>query len=370
MPDMRFAPPNPIRIADRSSGLNALSVRSYNERLVLSLLLQSDIITRLEIGEKTGLSAQTVSVIIRSLEQEGLVTRGELQRGRVGPPTTPLLLNPEGAYSIGVSIGYRNTHIVVVDFVGNVRHHQTLLHSAPGQVESASRLTEAVREAISGLGPNLGSRIAGIGLAVPSSPVAVHSPAEHAQNDHDALHHHLELEFRLPVFVQNDITAAAGGEVLFGAAKQLTDFLFFYLGARLHSRLILNHQIYNGNSPLSFDVGVLELENVLSSDQDRQKQLWAHDGHWPDLDGILDPWQARCAETLVQSVKSLAQFVDVKTVVLSSFAPLAIRENLCRAIEDELPGIRALVGKTSPASKAAGAAALPFSSRFMVDAAR
>ncbi len=38
MPDMRFAPPNPIRIADRAAGLNAVSVRSYNERLVLSML--------------------------------------------------------------------------------------------------------------------------------------------------------------------------------------------------------------------------------------------------------------------------------------------------------------------------------------------
>ena len=53
MPDMRFAPPNPLRIADRASGLNAVSVRSYNERLVLSLLLQSKDITRLEIGERT-----------------------------------------------------------------------------------------------------------------------------------------------------------------------------------------------------------------------------------------------------------------------------------------------------------------------------
>ncbi len=370
MPDMRFAPPNPIRIADRSTGLNALSVRSYNERLVLSLLLQSDIITRLEIGEKTGLSAQTVSVIIRSLEQEGLVTRGELQRGRVGPPTTPLLLNPEGAYSIGISIGYRNTHIVVVDFVGNVRHHDTLLHSAPGQVEPPSSLTDAVKVAIAGLGADFGSRIAGIGLAVPSLPAAANSLGGQSQNDYDALRYHLELAFKLPVFVQNDITAAAGGEVLFGAAKQLTDFLFFYLGARLHSRLILNHQIYNGNSPLSFDVGVLELENALSRDRDGQKQLWAHDGHWPDLGGALEPWQAKCAETLVQSVKSLAQFVDIKTVVLSSFAPLEIRENLCRAIESQLPSIRSLVGRTSPASKAVGAAALPFSSRFMVDSIR
>ncbi len=80
MPDMRFAPPNPLRIADRASGLNAVSVRSYNERLVLSLLLQNSSTTRLEIGEQTGLSAQTVSVLVRSLEQEGLVAKGKRKR--------------------------------------------------------------------------------------------------------------------------------------------------------------------------------------------------------------------------------------------------------------------------------------------------
>ncbi|MBL8581969.1 MAG: winged helix-turn-helix transcriptional regulator, partial [Rhizobiaceae bacterium] len=123
---MRFAPPNPLRIADRAIGLNAVSVRGYNERLVLSLLLQSKGITRLEIGEKTGLSAQTVSVIVRSLEQEGLIAKGEAQRGRVGPPTVPISLNPEGAYSVGISVGHRQVEVVLVDFVGSVRFQASL----------------------------------------------------------------------------------------------------------------------------------------------------------------------------------------------------------------------------------------------------
>ena len=127
MPDMRFAPPNPIRIADRAAGLNAVSVRSYNERLVLSMLLQHGSTTRFDIGEKTGLSAQTISVIVRSLEQEGLVTRGEAQRGRMGPPTIPMGLNPDGAYSIGISIGFRTTDVVLIDFVGGVIDSHTSL---------------------------------------------------------------------------------------------------------------------------------------------------------------------------------------------------------------------------------------------------
>ena len=104
MPDLRFAPPNPLRIADRATGLNSVSVRSYNERLVLSLLLQNKSTTRLEIGERTGLSAQTVSVLVRSLEHEGLVALGAAQKSRIGPPTVPIELNPEGAYSVGLSV--------------------------------------------------------------------------------------------------------------------------------------------------------------------------------------------------------------------------------------------------------------------------
>jgi DNA-binding IclR family transcriptional regulator len=62
-------------------------------------------ITRLEIGDRMGLSAQTISVIIRTLEQEGLVAKGGAQKCRVGQPTVPLALNPEGAFSVGISIG-------------------------------------------------------------------------------------------------------------------------------------------------------------------------------------------------------------------------------------------------------------------------
>ena len=355
---MRFAPPNPLRIADRASGLNSLSVRSYNERLVLSLLLQNEATTRLEIGEKTGLSAQTVSVIVRSLEQEGLVVRGEAQKGRVGPPTTPLMLNSEGAYSVGVSVGYRNTHIVVVDFVGNVQHQHVMPHGTAGAFDATEGLALEIRNAVASLSESRRGRIAGVGLALPTPPL-------HAGPDHGTLHRYLEAELKLPVFVQNDITAAAGGESLFGAARQLQDFLFFYLGARLHSRLVLNHQIYNGNSPISYDVGVLALERALPADPAVLEGLWTQGQGWPPTGPAFEAWKNACAESLVQAIRSLLQFIELKTVVLSSFIPPATSEALCALIKKDIPSIEAVVGKTS-VPKAVGAASLPFSSRFMV----
>jgi biotin operon repressor len=220
---MRFAPPNPLRIADRSSGLNALSVRSYNERLVLSLLLQNEGTSRMEIGEKTGLSAQTVSVIVRSFEQDGLVAKGEAQRGRVGPPTIPLSLNPEGAYAVGISFSYRKIDVVLIDFVGKVRFHRHLPLLSPDGDDGHRQLLDVVKDAIAKLSVQARGRVAGIGLAIPEGIESWMISHNGYGLDVTNLRNSLELGAGLPVFIQNDVTAAAGGESMFGVAKPLDD---------------------------------------------------------------------------------------------------------------------------------------------------
>ncbi|WP_202314804.1 ROK family transcriptional regulator [Mesorhizobium sp. L-8-10] len=362
---MRFAPPNPLRIADRASGLNALSVRSYNERLVLSLLLQNEGTSRMEIGEKTGLSAQTVSVIVRSLEQEGLVAKGEAQRGRVGPPTIPLSLNPEGAYAVGISFSYRKVDVVLIDFVGKVRFHRHLPLEMIGNDDQA-HLLDLVGRAVADLPASLHGRIAGIGLAIPEGIESWADLRNGTSLDPAALQARIENQAGLPVFVQNDITAAAGGESMFGVAKPLSDYLFFYLGARLHSRLILNHQIYHGNSKVSFDVGILSLEEMLAARRQPTDALWERNSQWPDYGEAFESWRRNCREKLAQSIEALSQFVDVGTVVLSSYAPVAVCQGICDDLGRALPDIHALAGGIEISPKAVGAASLPFSSRFMV----
>jgi biotin operon repressor len=363
MPDMRFAPPNPLRIADRASGLNAVSVRSYNERLVLSLLLQSEATTRLEIGDRTGLSAQTVSVIVRTLEQEGLVAKGEAQKGRVGPPTVPLALNPEGAFSVGVNIGMTHTDIVLIDFVGSVRHHVTIENPMPDKSSNHSTFLTTIKQAVEKLPLRARERLAGVGLALPHSTTHGHDEPAYFK----ALQSEIESQLGISVFVQNDITSAAAGESMFGVAKPLTDYLFFYLGSHLHGRLVLNHQIHNGNSTLSFDVGIHELEMELRRAGKPVETLWVRSGEWPDYGKQLLAWEDRLVEQMKRSFSSAVQFVDIKTIVLSSYAPLNICEDVCRKFESITPHVKAIAGTVSPSPKAVGAAGLPFSSRFMVE---
>jgi hypothetical protein len=359
MPDMRFAPPNPIRIADRAYGLNAVSVRSYNERLVLSMLLQHGSTSRFEIGDKTGLSAQTISVIVRSLEKEGLVTPGQAQRGRMGPPTIPMGLNPEGAYSIGISIGFRTTDIVLIDFVGGVIESETLRHETPGANHVHPAVFETVAAMLQKMNKTKRRRIAGIGLALPDDfrdTAELSSLKLRAEND-------LDLE----VFVQNDVTAAANGESMFGVARDLDNYLFFYIGAMVHSRLVLNHQIHRSGVSSSYDVGLLHFERALGSNSTSSEDLWRISEGSSQYFAALERWKEDCVATIAGKIRDARQFVEVGTVVLSSYAP----RQLCQAICDELAknesGVNAVVGKIGQSPKAVGAASLPYASRFTVE---
>lgn len=366
MPDMRFAPPNPIRIADRSSGMNAVSVRSYNERLVLSLLLQNKGLSRMEIGKRTGLSAQTVSVIVRSLEQEGLVIKGEAVKGRMGPPTIPLSLNPEGAYSVGISLGHRHTDVVMIDFIGQAKFHTTLPLPTQEDPSNHTKLLATVKEALEALPKKKGARLAGVGIAMPEDQDELALGPSGMAERFEAIGKEIEEALGIEVYVQNDITAAAAGESMFGAAKSLDDYLFFYLGARLHHRLVLNHQIFQSRAQASHPIGLVELENRLLAARLPTDFLWERGTNWPDIRDEKAQWLKDCVDVVKSSLDAASQFLPVSTVIVSSYAP----ERVCNEIVAELSAanadIDAKAGVLQLSPKALGAASLPFSSKFTV----
>ena len=370
MPDMRFAPPKRLRIADRAGGLNQVSVGSYNERLILSLLLQQSGMSRLEIGRTTGLSAQTVSVIVRSLVHEGLIVKGKAKRGRVGPPTVPLSLHPEGAFSVGVSIGFRQVDIVLINFIGTVLFQASVHYDKRKQSVTLMRCIEAVEKALAALPKRSRKRVAGIGLAVHESTDAGEISASKTVVQLDNLYSELENLFGFTVYAHNDISAAVSGESMFGVLRKESDYLYFLLGATLRSRLVLNHQIHKGNEafePAGLNVGLLNVEKHLIERGYDTQMLWTSSSDWSEYDQeLVSVWREECRETMKRSIQSLAQFVDFKTVVLSGSGSGAIYNSICEGLDNELSGIKATTGDIKDVPVAIGAASLPYVSRFMI----
>ncbi|HEX2056585.1 MAG TPA: helix-turn-helix domain-containing protein, partial [Nitrospiraceae bacterium] len=152
---------------DRARGSNLTGVRAYNERLILSLVRRHENLSKADITRATGLSAQTVSVIVRALEADGLLLRMSPQRGRVGQPSVPLQIDPTGAYSIGLKIGRRSANLVFMDFAGTVCRDIHWAYPFPTPAGLLAKLGSGLAEITKGLSEAELQRIAGIGVATP-----------------------------------------------------------------------------------------------------------------------------------------------------------------------------------------------------------
>lgn len=112
-------------------------------------------------------------------------------------------LNAAGVSAVGISVGFRKTDVLLIDFLGRVTVSAELPHEALGYHQVHPQIFATVAGLIRALPNRKQDRIAGIGLALPDGWA---DSAELAQ-----------LQSQLEVFVQNDVTSAAAGESIFGA---------------------------------------------------------------------------------------------------------------------------------------------------------
>ena len=151
-----------------SDGANQSGVRAHNERLILSVIQRHGEMPGSDIAKLTGLSAQTVSNILRKLEAEQFVLRRAPKRGRVGKPSVPMTLNPDGALSFGLKIGRRSADLVVMNLAGEVlgASQTTFRYPMPGEV--FGYLADGMADLARDLDPGQRDRLCGIGIAAPS----------------------------------------------------------------------------------------------------------------------------------------------------------------------------------------------------------
>jgi hypothetical protein len=239
--------------ADLSRGTNQSGVRLYNERLVLSLVRRHGSLPKAEIARLTGLSAQTISVIMRQLEADGLLVKEAKQRGKIGQPSIPFSLNPAGAYFLGLKVGRRSGDIVLLDFLGGVRRtlHETYPYPTPSGILEFAR--SGIETLQADLPPASRRRISGVGVA---APFEIWNWGEQIGAPASVLEAWRGFEIaagiasvcQWPVYFCNDATAACGAELVLGNPEQSLDFLYFFIGSFIGGGIVLNGSLYPGRA--------------------------------------------------------------------------------------------------------------------------
>lgn len=215
-------------------GTNQEFGRPYNRRIVLETIRLHAPITRAEIARRVGLTIQTVSTIIRELEDQNfLVTERVPPKGR-GYPATTLAIDPEGGFALGVDVTPRGVDVALINLAGEIvgREERLLAQVDP---DTAFNQIRAISRRLVALRPD--GRILGIGMAVPG-PFDVESMSFVGPTTLEAwkgvqMRERLEAATGLPAFVEQVIAAASHGERLYGVGNELRDFYYMFLGIGL-----------------------------------------------------------------------------------------------------------------------------------------
>ncbi|TIT60986.1 MAG: ROK family transcriptional regulator, partial [Mesorhizobium sp.] len=213
-------------------GANQVGLRASNERLALSLIRIHGQLSKAQIAEITGLTKQTASVIVRSLEAEGLLVAGRPIKGKVGQPSVPMSINPEGALFLGLRLGLRHADIALVDFVGGVLEQRRLSYGAGETGEIARIAYTAIAEMRSRLTSAQHARLEDIGIAVASDILAAVANGkgtdgpESAWAEFEDLALQMGKETHLSIYLDRDAVAACSAELAYGLAGGAPDFLY------------------------------------------------------------------------------------------------------------------------------------------------
>ncbi len=229
----------------RHRGTNQIGVKLYNERLILSLIRREGSLPKAQIARMTGLSAQTVSVIVTALERDGLLRKEQKVRGRVGQPSVPFSLRDDGAGALGLKIGRRSAELIVVGLTGEIRGSRRTTYRFPSPEEIIAFARASSDDLVKSLPAQFARRLAGVGVAMPGE--IWNWPEEMGVDAHDLeawkgldIGERLTAELDWPVFVANDATAACGAELTFGNQRRFADFVYVYVGAFIGGGVVLN----------------------------------------------------------------------------------------------------------------------------------
>ena len=380
-------------------GTSQLGLRLYNERLVLSLIRRHSALSKIELARLTGLSAQTVSVIVRALEGSGLVIPGEPQRGRVGQPMVPYALQPDGAYAVGLKVGRRSGELMLIDLAGKVRGRVGQSYHFPSPAQFLKFAKNGMEKLLQPLSDESKRRISGLGIATPfelwnwGEEVGAPPKVLEAWRGFD-LTAELAKHFDFPVIPCNDATAACAAELLFSETPHGPDFAYFYVGYFIGGGLVLNGSLLqgrNGNAAalgsipvprisggteqLIHSASLYKLEAAVEAAGQNPSFMWKAGDDWSSIGKPLNEWLARAANGIAHAIIAVAAITECSEVVIDGAMPPQVRTRLVAATAVALAklnqsGISTFSlteGDMGHDARARGAAALPLFANFIID---
>jgi predicted NBD/HSP70 family sugar kinase len=386
----------------RPRGSNQVGMRQFNERVVLQTLRTHGSCPKAELARLTGLTAQTIGLITARLDEDDLLIREAPVRGRVGQPSVPIGLNPDGAFSIGIKVGRRSTDWLLVDFTGRVRERLVMDYPFPDSAALLPAIRRNLQRLLEGLG-DLRSRVVGVGVAAPFQMGGWHrmlglTEVQSAAWNQLDLGAEVQRMTDLPVSYAKDTSAACVAELLQGQGRDIHSFLYLFLDTFVGGGLVINSHLHRGQHGNAGAVASLPLRTA-GGDDGVPAQLVSQASLWDleqrfrehaldpmaayDARAMQAPWQVHTLEWVETAARALAHcivsgtaFLDLEAVVMDGVVAPGVMQSLVAQTDEALKAYnweglqappRLVRGSIGSDARALGGALLPLHACFAPD---
>jgi predicted NBD/HSP70 family sugar kinase len=245
----------------RDKVLRPRQVRGANSSVVLEMLRQNESLSRAELARITGLSEGTVSRIVAELIDRKFVMEDGIENSTGGRPSTRLRLE-QNRYAVGVDIRTWETRFAVGTMRGTTMEMTSMRTPAEPKAtigmiaeQYAVYRNQFGKDRLEGLGISVRGIVdsrTGI-VELGSDPKWVKIPVKQQ----------LEAELKVPVYVENNVRAAALAEYTYGdpATHNSRCLLFVVVEEGIGIGIVLDGKLYNGPRMAAGEFGQMVIKD-------------------------------------------------------------------------------------------------------------
>ncbi|MBB3312377.1 putative NBD/HSP70 family sugar kinase [Rhizobium sp. BK196] len=347
----------------KTIGLRSGEIADRNIRVILEAIRRHGPLTRMELGQHSGLTGPGITNILRRLSDGGLVTSHRRNGAGSGATATEFALRPDGAFSIGVKVRHSRGEAVLIDLSGQVHDRQYFPLIPAARAPSVLSVVQTMTRKHAGMPI--------IGLGIGSNDWTAQESDE------------LEAASALPVsHVENECTASLLAERTIGAPAPEGGLAMIIIDEDVQAGFLVRGIPYSGvhgragsigemltgpdnvrlNTVVGFGalralVGDDEFERLISGDESSSPQL--------------TQWIRDAASHLLDPIIAMAGFIAPGVIMIGGDLPRSVIEALIHQLSVERrdtskrPFLTPWISPMKPASfsgggVALGAALLPF----------
>ena len=246
----------------------AAGVHGLLRSWLLALIRDEGPVSRSELSRVIGLPRSTTTAVVAELLREGLITEAPARGGGAGsgsgrPATLLSLRKPDGLVA-GFDFGHRHIRVAVATGEGEILAEETDQLDVDRQAEEAlDRARDLLMVVLDRAGISLDKlRAAAAGIPAPLNQETdrVGSPTILASwvdlDPRSELRRRTGLDFTLG----NDAAFGALGEMTYGAARDLTDFIYVKASNGIGAALVLNGRLYRGSHGMAGEIGHTQID--------------------------------------------------------------------------------------------------------------